>query len=258
MANKKGKAGKTSGRRGKAKASIYERIFNVQQGVKVVMKSGKNTYHKYDYATERDVLAEIKPLLKEQRLVVLENAKEHVMLTDKKHKIGVEFTIVNLDNTDERDVSTFYGVGEDKEGTVVGLPIAYTMAQKYFAAKKFLLETGDDPEADQNTDSGIDTRTRKQREKDAKSGGDMTQEIETVKRMIAGSRNIQGLLEYKNKRLPESQKFNKAQKEEIGKLVEKRVAELQEKEGKTGDSVVDALMDVANEGKGGKGQKKLL
>lgn len=243
MAKKKTTKAPTAKRSRKAKPSIWERIFNVQHGVKVVMKTGKNTYHKYDYATERDVLAEVKPLLKEQRLVVLEAGKEHVMLTDKKHKIGVEFTIINLDNPDERVVTTFYGVGEDKEGTVVGLPIGYTMAQKYFAAKYFLLETGDDAEADQNTDDGSG-KTRRQREKE--SPEDTAQALETVKRMVQGSRNVDGLLDYKKNKLPTSKKFTKAQIAEISKLIDERVAQLQES---SGDSVVDALMDVAKEGK---------
>jgi len=210
------------------KPSLLERIFNVQHGVKVIMKTGRNTYHKYNYATERDVLAEIKPLLKEQRLVVLESVKEHVMLGDKKHKVGVEFTIVNLDEQTERLTEVFYGIGEDKEGTVVGLPIAYTMAQKYFAAKHFLLETGDDAEADQNTDAGTDTRTRAKREKEDENPQQAT---ETIIKMLAGSRNAEGIREYLNVRLPKITKLNATQKKEIKEAGEKRLKELETTDG---------------------------
>ena len=29
---------------------LWERIFNVQQGIKTVIKTGENTHHKYPYA----------------------------------------------------------------------------------------------------------------------------------------------------------------------------------------------------------------
>lgn len=237
------------------KLGIYERIFNVQQGIKAVMKTGKNTHHSYNYATERDILAEVKPLLGQQRLVVLSSTKEHVV-DGMKHKVGVDFTIVNVDKPEEKVTELFYGFGEDKAGSAVGLPIAYTMAQKYHAAKYFMVETGDEAEADQH--SGVDEK-KGAKGAAAKPSENPEQAVETIKRMIAGSRNIDGLLEYQKNSLPKIAKFTKAQKDELSKLIENRVGELQAPpQAKTGDSTVDALMEVANEGKGNKGQKKLL
>lgn len=254
MAKKNVKGGANKRPR-KAKLGIYERIFNVQQGIKAVMKTGKNTHHSYNYATERDILAEVKPLLGAQRLVVLSSTKEHAV-DGMKHKVGVDFTIVNIDNPEEKVTELFYGYGEDKAGSAVGLPIAYTMAQKYHAAKYFMVETGDEAEADQH--SGVDEKkgARGAANKPAESP---EQAVETIKRMIAGSRNIDGLLEYQKNSLPKIAKFTKAQKTELDTLISARVNELQAPpQAASGDSVVDALMDVAQEGRGKGGQKKLL
>lgn len=249
------KVTKASKRSRKAKASIYERIFNVQQGIKAVMKTGKNTHHSYNYATERDILAEVKPLLGQQRLVVLSSTKEHVV-DGMKHKVGVDFTIVNVDKPEERVTELFYGFGEDKAGSAVGLPIAYTMAQKYHAAKYFMVETGDEAEADQH--SGTDEK-KGGKGAAAKPAENPEQAVETIKRMIAGSRNIDGLLEYQKNSLPKIAKFTKAQRDELSGLISKRVDELQAPpQAGSGNSTVDALMEVASEGKGGKGTKKLL
>ena len=194
----------------KAPAGIYEKIFNVQQGVKTVMKGGKHEGSHYAYAREVDVVAEIKPLLGEQRLVVT----GHTIARSRNEKLvsrTVQFTITNVDNPKEQIVSEWDGDGEDKSGSVVGTPISYTMALKYFLAKTFLIETGDDSERDT-------TMPGKGKKKDE------SPEVlfEKAKRMIEGTKNIDGLIEY-SENLKSSKTFNAAQKKELQDLISRKI-----------------------------------
>ena len=202
---------------------LWERIFNVQQGIKTVIKTGENTHHKYPYATERDILSEVKPLLGTERLVVTSTTKKHTV-TEKKHEVEIEFTITNVDKPAEKVSEVFYGFGEDKEGSVVGLPIAYTMAVKYFMAKYFLVETGNDAESDQNsTPDGKGTKKGKvELPKESPE-----QAVETIKNMLRNSRNVDGIIDYLTNKLPKIKQFTKEQKEEINRIGSNRVDELQ-------------------------------
>lgn len=206
--------------------SVYERIYNVQRDLKTVLKSTEHAHSKYMYATERDFIAEVKPLLARERLLVLADTLSHTAIANSEgqnqHTVAVKFTIVNVDNTEQTVPETFYGVGDDKKGSVVGLPIAYTMALKYFLAKTFIAETGTDAEG--QSDEG-------KKGKESKAAGETPEQAtETIKRMLAGSRNLDGIREYLNNRLPKITKLNAVQKKEIKEAAEKRIKELEAEE----------------------------
>lgn len=202
----------------KKKNNVYERIFNVQKKLKTVLKGGNHDHSGYDYSREKDFIAEIKPLMTEERIVVLPNTLSH-QKEGEQHTVEVAFTIINADDsTDRTDPIVFWGAGDDKKGSVVGLPIAYTMALKYFLAKTFIAETGNDAEAQQDEENGGKRKN--------KTGEDAEQALETVKTMVSTSRNIDGLIEYAETKLPTSKKFNQKQKEEIKQLINSRVDQL--------------------------------
>lgn len=211
-------------RKPKATKGLYEKMFNVQADLQTVLKSAEHGHSKYMYATERDFIAEIKPLLKKERLLVVPNTKDLIVTQNSegqdKYRVCVDYILINADKPEEKtDPVTFWGSGEDKKGSVVGLPIAYTMSLKYFLAKTFIAETGTDAEAQDEKE-----------QKNSKGKGaeeNPEQATATIMRMLAGSRNVDGIREYLENRLPKITKLTKVQKEEIKKAGDARLAQLE-------------------------------
>lgn len=133
--------------------SIWTKILAVQMAVKAVKKNGKNTFHKYDYATEQDVLA-VKELMNQNGLVAFPT-----MLGYEIHQYGdkvqilqqIKYTVVDTE-TGETAESIVLGAGEDKGDK--GAYKAATGANKYFYLKFFGVPTGDDPERDEDAPKG--------------------------------------------------------------------------------------------------------
>lgn len=209
--------------RGKKSPSIYERIYAIQCDLKTVLKSTEHAHNKYMYATERDFIAEVKPLLKAHRVAITADTLSHTAAPNyegvNQHTVQVRFMLVNVDEPEQTVSETFYGCGDDKKGSVVGLPIAYTMALKYFLAKTFIAETGTDAES-QTEDEG-----KKGKGKPAEENPEAA--TATILKMIAGSRNADGMRDYITNRLPKITKLNADQKKQIKEAGEKRIAELE-------------------------------
>lgn len=201
-------------------ANVYKKIANIQQAIHTVIKGGYNDFHKYKFARERDVVAEVKPLLGKEGLCITHSLVKEEEVPHGSTKAGSEkyltkltlrFRITNVDDKD--DFVEADGIGYGQDGEDKGAPKAYTMALKYFLSKQFLIETGDDAE-----ENG--------RGKKAAASGGADQKFDTAKRMIAGSRNLDGLIEYREK-LKEGKAFSAAQKKELEALLSKRIGELE-------------------------------
>lgn len=217
MAEKKEKPEVT----GKAIGSnIYEKIANIQQDIHTVIKSGYNEHFKYKFAKERDVIAEVRPLLGREGIAIThtllkEEEIEHGVTStgSKKYltKLTLKFRLTNV-----KDIADFIevdSIGSGQDGEDKGVPKAYTMALKYMLSKMFLIETGDDAEQDKG--------------KGDKKGADATADkFETAKRMINDSRNIDGLLEYVEN-LDKKSTFTVAQKSQLKTAVQARITQLE-------------------------------
>lgn len=203
-------------------ANVYEKIANIQQDIHTVIKGGYNDFHKYKFARERDVVAEVKPLLGREGLAVTHSLVKEEEVPHGSTKAGSEkyltkltirFRITNVkDATDFVDADVI-GYGQDGEDK--GAPKAYTMALKYFLSKMFLIETGDDAENNQ---------------KGGKKGAapeQADQKLAVAKRMISESRNLDGLIEYREK-MREGKGFGAAQKKELEALLKERISALEE------------------------------
>lgn len=181
-------------------------------------KGGKNEHHKFNYARDIDVIDAVKKCMKTERITYIFTTEEYVKneIESKKRMIKTIFTLINIDAPTEREPYIVYGEGENKEGSVVGLPVAYTMSLKYFLSKAFMLETGDDAEVDKR--------------KGSKPAANETpeQKFEKAKKMIAGVRDVGGLITYSEK-LTEKNSFDKKQVAELQKLITNRVDELENK-----------------------------
>lgn len=213
-----------------AGANVYEKIANIQQDIHTVIKSGENTFHHYRYAKERDVIAEVKPLLGREGLVITHSVTAESEIEHGKTKAGdpkyltkltVKFRITNV--KDPNDFVEADAIGSGQDGEDKGVPKAYTMALKYFLSKMFLIETGDDAEKDERG-------SRKQTGRNAPPADteDAEGKFEKAKRMIRDSRNVDGLIEYQeNLATAKKSSFNATQKKDLLAAVKARISELE-------------------------------
>lgn len=203
-----------------AQPNIYGKIMNIQQDIHTVIKSGFNDHFKYKFAKERDVIAEVKPLLGREGIaithsVLKEEEIEHGTTSTGAKKFLTKLTI-KFRLTNVKDVTDFIeadAIGSGQDGEDKGVPKAYTMALKYFLSKMFLIETGDDAENDKKDGKG----------KNAPANTD--EKFTTAMTMIKGSRNIDGLMEYVEN-MEKSKNFTVAQKNQLKTAVTARVNEL--------------------------------
>lgn len=194
--------------------NVYKKIANVQQGIKTVVKSGTNTHFNYKFATERDVVAEIKPLLGKEGLVITHSLVKEEQVSNLT-KLIIKFRITNVDDKDDHIEAEAIGYGQDNQDK--GAPKAYTMALKYFLSKTFLVETGDDAEVDRGgAKKGAASKGA------GETGETPSQIFERAKVMIAQTRNVDGLMEYADN-VSKSKTFTKMQKDELQKLLKTRV-----------------------------------
>jgi len=125
-----------------------------------VKKSGYNSFHKYNYATEGDFLALVKPLLDGEKLAVIASqesvTREELEPTKSGRRqwlttVKMNFKLIDGE-TGYSETLTSFGTGIDSEDK--GLYKAITGCVKYFVSKLFLIETGDDPERENENEKG--------------------------------------------------------------------------------------------------------
>lgn len=131
--------------------SIYNKLFNVLNELNGVGQNGYNSFHKYKYTKQEDIISAIKPLLIKNRLLitnqVIEEETVEAMVGAGKGllcKVTLEFTITDLDSMAQIK-QQYKGHGMDVGDK--GIYKAMTGAEKYFYMKNFLISSGnDDPE----------------------------------------------------------------------------------------------------------------
>jgi hypothetical protein len=138
--------------------SLACKLSQVMKEVGYVPKKGYNDFHKYNYVMEADLVDAIRDKLAEQKVFVFSSVDEIIQdeVFDKdgalwgwRTRVKMTFTLVDGESGEQFSV-TYYGTGDDKGDK--GAYKAYTGAVKYFLMKSFLVATGDDPEADTETD----------------------------------------------------------------------------------------------------------
>jgi ERF superfamily len=130
------------------KTKLYQKIANVMGKVERVPKNGYNSFHKYHYVTESDLLESVRTFMSEEGLIVFNNVK-HYEVHGELATVTIEFTLACTE-TGESLQSIMIGQGQDKGDKAFYK--AYSGATKYFLMKTFLISSGDDPEADIATD----------------------------------------------------------------------------------------------------------
>lgn len=126
-----------------AVSGLHTKLVKVMDGVSRIKKNGYNSFHKYSYVTEADVIEAVKTELVKQGLSLTQSVKSFSQSGDIT-TVLVDYTITDAD-TGEACVSTCIGAGQDKGDK--GPYKALTGSMKYFLMKSLLIPTGDDPEA---------------------------------------------------------------------------------------------------------------
>lgn len=138
----------------KASGNIFQKILEVQKKVDAVPKRGYNSFHKYHYATEADILT-VKQTLNENGLVVLPTTltEDTGFKPDGKSwaRVTLLFKVIDTENGDSVE-SQFTGYAEDSNDKAIYK--ATTGANKYFYLKFFGIATEDDPERDDQAPQG--------------------------------------------------------------------------------------------------------
>ncbi len=133
--------------------SLVSKLAEVMAAVERVPKRGRNEFHKYDYATEADIVTEIRQELAKRHVLLVPGIDgcERIPVGDKGSMLthlSMTFTFLDGDSGEEL-TRHWMGAGSDKDDK--GLYKAMTGGEKYFLLKTFLIPTGDDPELDTAT-----------------------------------------------------------------------------------------------------------
>lgn len=142
--------------------SIYNKILKVQEEAGTIPKSGFNSFNKYAYSTEADVLA-VKDLMNLHGLIAFPSVEGYETLYRGKDNesvqtiLHIEYTVVDVESGESIKVKVL-GQGEDKGDK--GAYKASTGANKYFYLKFAGCATGDDPERDDKPEKAAKKTTK--------------------------------------------------------------------------------------------------
>ena len=134
-------------------ACIVQAVARVRDECEHVEKDARNTFHKYDYASEAAITRAVRPLLAKHGLVIIQSvAIDPPPTVDDAgvtHMV-LEFTLAHENGTVWPDVLRVATQGNDRDSKGLhgdmGAFKANTGGYKYFLNRLFMLDTGDDPE----------------------------------------------------------------------------------------------------------------
>lgn len=142
----------------KSELNLYQRLHAITKEIGTISKNGRNNFHNYDYATEKDFVEALRPLLDKHGVAIvpelgnIPNLQSIGEKGDNLTSLIMKFHLINIDNPTEQTVAIVPGQGTDKGDK--GIYKALTGAKKYFIALTFMVETGDDPEKDDKPAAG--------------------------------------------------------------------------------------------------------
>ena len=137
--------------------ALYEKLSLVMKSCSYIEKTGENTFHGYSYVTSSDVLERVNDALSSVGLITtvtptlldlreVQTAKGNI---DKHATVSVTISIIDIENGGLVQIS---GIGSGQDSGDKAIMKAETAAIKYAYMLSFCIATGDDPEADTNTD----------------------------------------------------------------------------------------------------------
>lgn len=128
--------------------NIYQRINSVMKEVTYIQKGEKRVNNQYRFISHDQVSGIMHKALTEHGIVMVPTVKEY-KIDGNRTEVLVNVRFVNVDDPADFVVVDYLGFGIDASDKGPGKAISY--ACKYALLKVFCLETGDDPDQDQDT-----------------------------------------------------------------------------------------------------------
>ncbi len=135
------------------KTELFKKLLQVQQRLKPIAETGKNTYQRYTCATALDILEPVKRTCNELGLFIYLDVTSSE-IEPGKARCTVKLTAVDCETGESLSINS-YGYSEDwsyKENRATGDKAIYkaiTGATKYAVREMFLLGSTDDPEKEE-------------------------------------------------------------------------------------------------------------
>lgn len=136
------------------KMSIFTKIANIMGALDRIPKTGHNTAQNYYYVTESDVTGAVRPLMAKEKLIMMPSIKsykvEEIPTKYSKLQMGtIEIEWVIRD-ADSYEVVKFTMIGKGTDTAEKDIYKAITGNKKYALITLFMMDSGDDPERDDN------------------------------------------------------------------------------------------------------------
>lgn len=141
--------------------NLFEKLLEMQKRVDGLIKDGKNTSDKYDFASDENVLDRFRPMMDELGLLLVPAVRDAKVHEGTTRSGTARFLTEVFYTMTWRDVESgetlevpWYAQGVDLAGEK-GVGKAATYAEKYFLLKSFHVPTRkDDPDGEKRTGSG--------------------------------------------------------------------------------------------------------
>ena len=136
---------------------LAKKFIEVMKECSYVEKHGTNDYHGYQYATSADVLAKVNASLVKHGIasVAVPELLDMVDVTTAKgnaEKLATVQMQITLIDTESGETFSIVGIGSGQDSGDKAVMKAETAAIKYAYMLSLAISTGDDPEADVQTD----------------------------------------------------------------------------------------------------------
>ena len=128
--------------------NIYQRINAVMQDIDYIQKGDKKVAGQYRFVSHDQVTAALHGPLTKHGIACIPTIEE-MKQDGNRTEVKLLVTFVNIDNPTDTVSVSYYGYGIDTSDKGIGKAVSY--AFKYALLKVFTLETGDDPDQDQET-----------------------------------------------------------------------------------------------------------
>ena len=156
-------------------ATITKALHEIMSKVSYVQKGQTNSFHKYRYAGEADLLAVLRPAMMEAGLLLIPSAVSQSPIDQYGNtQVVMEYTLAHKDCDVWPHPIRALGCGNDanSKGGVgdKGTYKAITGANKYLLFKLFQIETGDDPEGNEADGNKIEPMGNNRHRDDIGSG----------------------------------------------------------------------------------------
>ncbi len=135
------------------KTELFRKLLQVQQNLRPIAETGKNTYQRYSYATALDILEPVKRICNKLGLFIYLDVTSSA-IEPGKARCTVTLTTVDCETGEALSINSC-GYSEDwsyKENRATGDKAIYkaiTGATKYAVREMFALASTDDPEKDE-------------------------------------------------------------------------------------------------------------